>query len=139
MTQPRYWIGVVSREHVLRGVAGGFAMLNHGSRPAIARLKPGDGIAFYSPKTALDGTPLKAFTAIGQVLPGEPYAVEMTPSFTGYRRDIAFLPAREVPLADLHDRLAFTQGNWGMLARRGHFEITKADFTAIRAAMTAPA
>jgi len=25
-----YWIGVVSRSHVLRGVAGGFAQMNHG-------------------------------------------------------------------------------------------------------------
>lgn len=138
MTHPRHWIGVVSREHVLRGVAGGFAMLNHGSRPAIARLHPGDGLVFYSPKTALDGTPLKAFTAIGHVLPGEPYPVAMTPDFTGHRRDIAFLPAREVPLDDLRDELEFTKANWGMLARRGHFEITEADFALIRTAMTRP-
>jgi hypothetical protein len=27
---PRYWIGVVSRQHVLRGVAGGFAPIGPG-------------------------------------------------------------------------------------------------------------
>ena len=28
----RYWIGVVSREHVMLGVKGGFIQLNHGKR-----------------------------------------------------------------------------------------------------------
>jgi hypothetical protein len=35
---PRHWIGVVSRQHVLRGVAGGFAQLGHGTAAPLRRM-----------------------------------------------------------------------------------------------------
>lgn len=133
---PRNWIGTVSREHVLIGVAGGFAMLNHGKLAPLRRLSPGDWLIFYSPKTAYpDGTPLKAFTAIGTVRDAPPYPAEMRPGMPGHRRDIDWRAARETPISGLMDRLEFTRGNWGMLARRGLFEISDADFQTIRAAM----
>jgi hypothetical protein len=47
----KYWIGVVQREHVLRGVSLGIAQVNHGAT-SIKRLQPGDGLVYYSPKTA---------------------------------------------------------------------------------------
>ena len=132
----RFWIGTVSRDHVLIGVAGRFAMLNHGKLAPLRRLAPGDGLAYYSPKTAWpDGAPLKAFTALGTVRDAAPYEAEMRPGMLGYRRDIDWLPARETPISDLTDRLEFTRGNWGMLARRGMFEVSGADFQTIRAAM----
>ena len=135
MTQ-RFWIGVVSREHVLIGAAGGFAMLNHGKLAPLRRLTPGDGLIYYSPKTAYpDGTPLKAFTAIGTVRDAAPYPAEMRPGMLGYRRDIDWLPAAETPISLVIDRLEFARGNWGMLARRGLFEISDADFQTIRTAM----
>lgn len=135
MTQ-RFWIGVVSREHVLIGATGGFAMMNHGKLAPLRRLTPGDGLIYYSPKTAWpDGAPLKAFTAIGTVRDAAPYQAEMRPGMLGYRRDIDWLPATETPISALIDRLEFARGNWGMLARRGLFEISDADFQTIRTAM----
>ena len=135
MTQ-RHWIGTVSREHVLIGVAGGFAMMNHGKLAPLKRLSPGDGLIYYSPKDAWpDGAPLKAFTAIGTVGDLPPYAAEMRTGQTGYRIDIDWLTARETPISQLTDSLEFTRGNWGMLARRGLFEVSGADFQTIRAAM----
>ena len=135
MTQ-RFWIGVVSREHVLIGVTGGFAMMNHGKLAPLRRLTPGDGLIYYSPKTAWpDGAPLKAFTAIGTVRDAAPYPAEMRPGMLGYRRDIDWLPAAETPISLVIDRLEFARGNWGMLARRGLFEISDADFQTIRTAM----
>ena len=135
MTQ-RHWIGTVSREHVLIGVAGGFAMMNHGKLAPLKRLSPGDGLIYYSPKDAWpDGAPLKAFTAIGTVGDLPPYAAEMRTGQTGYRIDIDWLTARETPISQLTDSLEFTRGNWGMLARRGMFEVSGADFQTIRAAM----
>ena len=132
---PRYWIGTVSREHVLRGVAGGFGMLNHGKQAPLKRLAPGDWLIYYSPKSAIEGEPLKAFTAIGRVVDKPPYQTEMAPGMTGFRRDIDWQRATETPITRLSDRLEFTRGNWGMLARRGLFEISAADFQTIRAAM----
>ena len=135
MTQ-RHWIGTVSREHVLIGVAGGFAMMNHGKLAPLKRLSPGDGLIYYSPKDAWpDGAPLKAFTAIGTVGDLPPYAAEMRTGQTGYCIDIDWLTARETPISQLTDSLEFTRGNWGMLARRGLFEVSGTDFQTIRAAM----
>ena len=102
----RFWIGVVSREHVLIGVAGGFAMMNHGKLAPLKRLGPGDGLAYYSPKTAWpEGEVLKAFTAIGTVGDKPPYAAEMPSGQTGFRLGIDWLNARETPISDQTDRL----------------------------------
>lgn len=133
----RHWIGVVSREHVMIGVAGGFAMMNHGKLAPLKRLNPGDTLIYYSPKTAYpDGEPLRALTAMGIVGDKPPYQSEMRFGGMGYRLDIDWMPAIETPILTLADRLEFTQGNWGMLARRGQFEISNADYQVIRKAMT---
>lgn len=132
----RNWIGVVSREHVLIGVRGGFAMLNHGKLAPLKRLSVGDWLAYYSPRTSYpNGAPLKAFTAIGRVKDAEPYQAEMGPGLMGYRRDMHWLDAKEVALDALRDNLEFTRQNWGMLARRGVFEINEPDRKVICAAM----
>jgi hypothetical protein len=71
----RYWIGVVSKNHVARGVAGGFAQLGHGKRAPLARMRAGDWLIYYSPKMSMDGDEAcQAFTAIGQVKTGEIYS-----------------------------------------------------------------
>ena len=56
-----HWIGVVSRSHVLRGIEGGFAQMNHGKQAPLKRMKTGDGLIYYSPREAHpDGAPLQA-------------------------------------------------------------------------------
>ena len=134
--EPRAWVGVVSRSHVRRGVAGGFAQLNHGRRAPLLRMSVGDWLVYYSPRTDFpDGEPLRAFTAIGRIVGERVYTFDMGGGFVPYRRDVEYVKsAREVPVADLS--LSFTsKSNWGMLARRGHFEIEVADLERIAAAM----
>lgn len=136
--QPRAWIGVVSRSHVWRAVEGGFAQVCHGKQGPLLRMRPGDWLIFYSPATELHvGEPLRAFTAIGRVKEGDPYRFYMGGGFEPYRRDISYFKAKEVPLAGLSAVLHFTQrgSNWGMLARRGHFEIDLHDRDLIARAM----
>ncbi len=59
----RYWLAVVHRDHVRRGVEQGIAQVNHGSRAGIQRMSPGDGLVYYSPKDAYpEGSLLRAFT-----------------------------------------------------------------------------
>src|SRR2546428_11537886 len=88
----RAWVGVVSRAHVLRGVAGGFAQLCHGKHGPLARMSVGDWLAYYSPRTDFpDGAPLRAFTALGRVVRENPYAVDMGKGFGAYPRDIPYL------------------------------------------------
>jgi len=50
MRESRYWIGVVSQDHVANAVAHGFVQLNHGKSEPLERMQPGDGFAFYSPR-----------------------------------------------------------------------------------------
>jgi len=62
-----YWIGVVSKTHVDKAVAGGHTQLNHGKAGPLERMREGDGFAFSSPRIDHPyGAPLQAFTAIGR-------------------------------------------------------------------------
>ncbi len=140
---PRAWVGVVSRSHVLRGVAGGFAQLCHGRCGPLMKMSVGDWLVYYSPRADFpSGAPLRAFTALGRVVGESAYEVDMGRGFVPYRRDIAFVKgAREVALRELASTLEFVRGrpSWGMLARRGHFEIGLADLRRIAAAMSVAA
>ena len=61
----RYWLGVVSREHVLLGVQRGIAQIGHGKRTGLTRMRAGDGFVYYSPKESLSATaPLQAIADI---------------------------------------------------------------------------
>jgi EVE domain len=134
----RYWIGVASREHVMKGVAGGFCQLGHGKSAPVKRLAPGDWIAYYSPRTRIDGgEPVQAFTAIGRIKAGEPYEADMGGGFHPVRRDVDYRKAAEAPIRPLLDRLSFTSGqrSWGYAFRRGSFTISVEDFRTVAEAM----
>lgn len=146
----RYWLGVVQREHVLRGVAQGIVQVNHGSKAPLVHMNEADGFVYYSPKTAYpDGDPLKEFTAIGRIAAGDVYQATQGPTMTGAHGD--FLPWRRridfdhdavaAPIRPLLPVLEFTRDNpnWGYQLRRGVIEISRHDFEVIRAQMRRPA
>ncbi|HEU5432100.1 MAG TPA: EVE domain-containing protein [Thermomicrobiales bacterium] len=88
---PNYWINTISREHVQRGIEGGFTQADHGRPTTLRKLARGDLVAFYSPRTSYpDGAPLQRFTAIGRVIDDAPYQAEMTPTFHPWRRGWRF-------------------------------------------------
>ena len=92
----RYWVGVASRQHVLKGVAGGFAQLCHGKERPLKRMAKGDWIVYYSPQERFgEKMPCQRFTAIGQVIGEEVYPFEMSPDFVPFRRDIRFSRSQE--------------------------------------------
>lgn len=126
-----FWIGVVSKAHVMKGVKDGIAQLNHGKKVPLAKMKAGDWIVYYSPRLSLqDRQPYQYFTAIGKVTTGEVYQYDTGNGFMPYRLDVDFAACREVSILPLLDKLSFTQGkkNWGQQFRFGHFEISKSDF-----------
>lgn len=130
----KFWCGVVSREHIKRGEAGGFCQVCHGKKGPLARMSVGDGIVFYSPVLEFKGTEkCQKFTAIGHVTGEDTYQFQMAPDFIPYRRDIAYLPCREISIHPLLDRLDLTAGkqNWGYKFRFGHFELSARDFEMI--------
>lgn len=134
----RYWIGVVSHNHVKLGVAGGFAQLCHGKAAPLRRMKQGDWLIYYSPKTEMNqGDPLQSFTAIGQVRGDAPYLFEMSADFIPYRLDVDYLPAKIVAIQPMLSQLSFITDlqHWGYPFRFGHLEITESDFLLIKNAM----
>lgn len=136
----RYYVNTVSRDHVERGVTGGFTQANHGRPSGLKPLKRGDLIVFYSPKTAFEGgAPLQSFTALGRVADDQPYQAETTPTFRPWRRKLDFLPSIEAPIRPLIETLSFLpdKQHWGMPFRRGLFEIPGVDFELIARAMKA--
>jgi hypothetical protein len=131
------WLGVVSQAHVQRGVREGFAQVCHGKAAPLRRMKPGDYLVYYSPAVEMGGEPLRAFTALGQVKDAEVFSFDMGGGFVPYRRRIAYEKvAREVPLAELKDRLELCAApSWGMALRRGLLPLSERDFKLIASAL----
>jgi len=135
---PKHWIGVVSRQHVLRGVAGGFAQVCHGKGAPLRRMQEGDWLIYYSPVEQMgQAEPCRRFTAVGRVRSGETYEADMGGGFKPFRRDIDFLPAGEADIRPLISDLGFitNKARWGFPFRRGCFAITPEDFALIAKAM----
>jgi hypothetical protein len=124
-----YWIGVATKDHVMVGVAGGFCQLGHGKHAPVKRLSPADWLIYYAPHH------VKAFVAVGQVQPGEPY--QQGDNFSPWRRDVRYLDAVDAPIHPLLDSLSFVTDtrHWGILFRRSLFEIPQDDFALITRAM----
>lgn len=135
---PAFWVNTVSLEHVQLGVAGGFTQADHGRSTTLKRLHPGDGLVFYSPRTEMrGGQPLQEFTALGRVTGAEPYQFEVSADFHPWRLSVDFLEVTSAPVRPLVGELDFIADpkRWGYPFRRGLFEIGRADFLTIAAAM----
>ena len=135
---PKHWIGVAARAHVQVGVAEGFVMFAHGKHSAVKQVQPGDWFAYYSPAHTMGGTDtVRRFTAIGQVLPGEPAEMLMGVDGTGWRRSARFLAAQEADIYLLLPQLSFVTNpsHWGMFFRKSLFRVEAGDFAVIAEAM----
>jgi len=138
------WIAVACAEHARRGrdaLPTGFMQVCHGKRAPLQRVASGDRVAYYAPALTMGGTDrLQSFVSIGLVQPGEPYAFDMGGGFVPYRRDVAYLPASEAPIAPMLDALEFVENRsrWGYKFRFGLFEVSGPDMRRIAQAMAAP-
>ena len=134
VTEPRFWIAVASKDHVMTGVGNGFMQANHGKRNALRRVSPGDWVIYYSSKLVYgEKTACQAFTAIGQVKDGEIYTADMGNGFVPARRDVEFYDCEEVEIRPLIPALNFIQDkqHWGYQFRFGFFEIFRDDYERI--------
>jgi hypothetical protein len=133
-----YWIVVASRDHVQRGVAGGFMQANHGKEAPLRRMHTGDWIVYYSPKVEMGGDErCQCFTAIGQLKDERIYPHDMDGGFVPFRRDVQFLPCREASILPLIEKLFFIQDkkHWGAPLRFGLLAIPAPDFRLIAESM----
>jgi hypothetical protein len=134
----RFWIAVVSKEHVLHGVEGNYMQACHGKKAPLAKMKKGDGFLFYSSKISLKGDEkCQAFTAIGEVKDDIVYQFQMSESFIPFRRNIDFFKSENVSILPLIEDLEFIQDKkyWGYNFRYGFLEIGEKDFNFIQSKM----
>jgi predicted RNA-binding protein len=134
----RYWINTVSKDHVMFGKKHGFIQANHGKESPLRRLKSGDMVLYYSPKTSLTkGEPLKSFTAIAKISGDDVHQIEMSNGFNPYRRNADYEDCTEVGIEPLIEDLDFIRNkkSWGYMFRFGLFEIHKHDFDLIYSKM----
>ena len=135
----KYWFGVAAAEHVRLGVEGGFCMFAHGSHTAALKLSAGDWVAYYSPRQQIDGgAEVRAFTAIGEVMPGAAAEQPMAHGLTGWYRPVDW--RRQAAAADIYpllDHLSFVKNrsHWGMYFRKSLFSVDRADFALVADAM----
>ncbi|MDI1344440.1 MAG: EVE domain-containing protein [Pseudolabrys sp.] len=134
------WIAVACATHVARGVAGGFMQVCHGKAAPLRRIAPGDNVAYYSPTLEFGGKDrLQAFTAIGIVVGGDPYRVDMGGGSCPYRRDVSWVASYPAPIKPLLEQLALCAGkrNWGYQFRFGLLAVSDGDMAQIAGAMQA--
>ncbi|HSW48126.1 MAG TPA: EVE domain-containing protein [Candidatus Saccharimonadales bacterium] len=134
----KYFIGVVSKEHVMIGIELGIAQIGHGKRSGLARMHKGNYLIYYSPKIALDSnTHLQAFTALGQMTDDDIYQVTESPTFKPFRRKVKYEKVKDAPIAPLIGKLSFIKNkkSWGYIFRFGLVEISKEDFEIISKTM----
>jgi len=130
------WLGVVSAEHVRRGVSLGIGQIGHGKRAGLARMHEGDTLVYYSPVNQLgDSAPLRQLTAIGAVADDMIWQADEG-GFTPFRRRVRYEKAHPVSLDQVKERLTLTSApNWAYQLRRGLVALSADDVAVLRAAM----
>jgi hypothetical protein len=137
------WIAVASAQHARRGCAApdaGYMQVCHGKSAPLKRVSAGDRVAYYSPTLVMGGQDkLQSFVSLGVVQAGEPYAFDMGGGFVPFRRDVAYLAAREASILPLLDDFEFVENRqrWGYKFRFGLFEVSEHDMRLIARAMQA--
>jgi hypothetical protein len=131
------WLGVVSADHVARGLELGIAQIGHGSRAALRRMHAGDLLVYYSPRQTLGGASLRAFTAVGRVVDDELWQADEA-GFRPWRRRVDYdAGATTVLLADLQRDLELCRDpHWGYQLRRGLVQLSDHDAGLLLEAMT---
>jgi hypothetical protein len=136
----KFWIIVASKDHLQRGLAGGFIQANHGKAAPLKRMHTGDWVIFYSPKLEYDKPEkLQCFTAIGKIADETVYQSDMGGGFVPFRRNVTFLPAQDVSILPLINELTFIKDKtpWGAPFRFGSIQIPEEDFRLIASRMVA--
>ena len=136
----KYWVNVISKDHALTGVEGGFIQANQGKAVNLQLLHKEDLIFFYSPGTLFRaGEILQAFTAVARVIDDAPCQVETSARVHPWRRKTTSLACEEAQIEPLIPQLDFIQdaANWRISLRRGMFEIGEDNARCIADAMKA--
>jgi hypothetical protein len=139
MNDTRYWIAVAALDHVEAAVAGGYIEVNYGKAGPLERMRPGDRVAFYSPRTcAPEGEPLQAFTALGEVIDAPLF--QAAAAHQPFRRAVRWRGVTPAPVRPMLEAFEFVRNkrHWGAAFRFGYLRVGHDDFARIAAAMECP-
>ena len=134
----KFWIIVASKDHIQRGLAGEFIQANHGKAAPLKRMHAGDWVIFYSPKLEYDKPEkLQCFTAICKITDENIYQYDMGDGFVPFRRNVEFVPSKDVSILPLINDLTFIKDktHWGAPFRFGTLQIPEQDFRLIAGMM----
>jgi len=114
--EPRYWIAVASLDKVEAAVAGGYVEVSHGKAGPLERMRPGDRVAFYSPRTrSSGGEALQSFTALGEVVDAPLF--QAAAAHQPFRRAVRWQGVTPAPVRPMLEALEFIR-NKRHLGRR---------------------
>lgn len=132
---PKYWIGVASEDHVLKGLELGICQLCHGKQNPLKLLHKGDFLIYYSPRVAFKSAKLsQKFIAVGIIIDENPYQDHTTGPFQPFRRRLSYFEnASPVEIRPLIEKLPFilNKKSWGMTFRYGLLQIDEMSFILI--------
>jgi hypothetical protein len=134
----KFWINTLPKDLVMIGRKQGIVQAHHGTAAPLKRLKAGDKVVFYSPKTkSLGGIPLKAFTAVANITDERIGQIQLGEGAQPFRLTAEFEDCIEVPIVPLVAKLQFIHNkkSWGYLFQLGLFEINENDFILIYSKM----
>jgi hypothetical protein len=134
----KYWINTLPKDHVVIGKKEGIVQAHHGRADPLKRLKAGDKVIFYSPKTmSQGGIPLKAFTGVAKISDERIDQIQLAGDSRPSRLTAEFEDCNEIPVEPLIAKLHFIHNkkSWGYLFQFGLFEISESDFILIYSRM----
>lgn len=132
-----HWIAVISRVHARIAAQSGFLQVCHGKAAPLRRTAAGDEVFIYCPREEMrGGARLKRVEYRCTMNDDRVYQVEQAPGFTPFRKDVTFDTGFEGrAIHDVADLELTADPHWGMLARRGFFEVSVHDAGLLRACL----
>lgn len=145
----RFWLGILSEDHVKAAMKGSYAEVAYGSRGLLSNLAPGDGLVYYSSKVVRypascedrRNNLLRCFTGIGIITVGNVYSVPAPDGHSqSFRRPMQFFSAPvSPPMAPIASYLSFVKkpASWGVYLRAPLIGLSSTDFAIIAERMEA--
>lgn len=133
----RHWVAVISREHASIAAGSGFLQVCHGKAAPLRQTGAGDEVFIYCPRTEMGKGALLRTVEYHCVFRDDViYQVEQFPGFRPFRKDVTFSKNLcAVVLKNVAGLQFSSNSGWGMLTRRGFFEIGLSDAALLRTAM----
>lgn len=133
----KHWIAVISQNHARIAACCGFLQVCHGKPGPLRKTKAGDEVFIYCPSTEIkSGEALRTVEYQCIIDNDKVYQVEQFPGFSPFRKNVSFNKIfQPVVLKDILGLEFTANSHWGMLARRGFFEISQQDARKIRLKM----